>query len=104
MDHRPPLTEEELHDIGVRNKGNKDAVALLWEIKRLRDENQRDYSIISRCYQIARSLPDQGGVLGLLIADLKQKLEGHPAREYQDSITPDLLKRDLGEKPGDEDE
>lgn len=33
---RPKLTKDDLHAIGERNKGNKDVVALIWDIARLR--------------------------------------------------------------------
>lgn len=35
MPFKPPLTFDQLHDIGERNRGNPDVVALLWEIKRM---------------------------------------------------------------------
>lgn len=110
--NKPPLTFEQLHDIGQRRKGDADVKALLWEIKRLRDENerltkdgQRDYGIISRCYQISRSIPEswKGGVIGTLMDDLKKQLEGHPVRKYQDGIMPALRGYDTTTKPGDDD-
>lgn len=107
---KPPLSVEELRDIDRRSKGNEDVRRLLWEIKRLRDENEqlkqngyRDYSIIARCYQIARSMPHPGGILGTLFDDLKRQLEGHPVREHQDGIMPALRGIDLDVKPGDDD-
>lgn len=112
MPQKPPLSVEELHQIGQRNKGNADVKALLWEIKRLRDEleqktkdGHRDAEIISRCYQIARSLPDQkGSILGMLIDDLRKKMAGHPIRIYQDSISELIQKPHVETKPGDDDE
>lgn len=32
---RPPLTLQQLHEIASRSRGDADAIALLWEIKRL---------------------------------------------------------------------
>lgn len=110
MNEKEPLTVEQLHEIGVRRKGDEDVRALLWEIKRLRDELEvkrqegiRDYRIIAKYYHIARSLPDQAGAMGMVYASLKRELEGHPVREHQDGILPTLLGRDLDVQPGDDD-
>jgi hypothetical protein len=37
MRRRVWLTRQDLHEIGVRRRGDRDVKALLWEVKRLRD-------------------------------------------------------------------
>jgi hypothetical protein len=58
--HRPPLTREQLHVIGARNRGNADVHALLWEIRRLR-------AITLHADQLLRLMPGPSvGTLGLI--------------------------------------
>jgi hypothetical protein len=61
MPLKPPLSIEELRAIRERNPDNKDVKALLWEIRRY-------HVLMSRFYQLARSVP-KGGAVGT-IADL----------------------------------
>lgn len=97
---KEPMTVEQLHEIGVRRKGDDDVRALLWEIKRLRDESERqrqfEFQLAGRAYQIARSLKEDGklgGGIGLIVADLERLLAEHEAKKYQDGIREDITGR-----------
>jgi hypothetical protein len=70
--HRPPLTREQLHAIGERNRGKVDVRALLWEIHRLR-------AVALRADQLVRSLPGPSvGSLGFITDALRDQLENEP--------------------------
>jgi hypothetical protein len=66
--HRPALTKDELHDIGVRNRDNKDVIALLHEIKRLRAH-------VLRADQFLRSTgsPSSTGILKILAGEIQEE-------------------------------
>lgn len=70
---KPPLSYEDLHAIGERNKGNKDVVALLWEIKRL-------HGIVARAHQIVRTIPPNpdAGSLGMISWALWHQIQDDP--------------------------
>jgi hypothetical protein len=63
---RPPLSTEQLRDIGLRRDG-RDIVALLWEIKRLR-------SMVLRANQVIRELPVRIGPYGIAQECLRKDL------------------------------
>lgn len=70
MPCKPPLTTEELHDIGQR-KDAADIVRLLWEIKRLR-------MIAIRSNQVLRDAPMLLGPVGIVQKYLKEDLAVEP--------------------------
>lgn len=69
---KPPLSYEELHAIGERNRTNADAKALLWEIKRL-------HSIVLRADQLQRSLPaSSSSGIDAIVDSLRRQLKDEP--------------------------
>jgi hypothetical protein len=68
--HRPPLTKEQLHAIGQRNK-SPEVRELRWEIHRLR-------AIVLRADQLQRSLGQMGGGVGIVLGALREELKGEP--------------------------
>lgn len=67
---RPPLTREQLHEIGVE-QNPADINRLLWEIKRLR-------AIVLRADQLQRSLGATGGGAGAILQCLRNDLASEP--------------------------
>ncbi|KIF80764.1 hypothetical protein [Noviherbaspirillum autotrophicum] len=90
----PPLTKEELHAIGVRNKGNKDVVRLLWEIRRY-------HSIVSRAHQLAHSVTPGVGALGIIAKALLNEIRGEPAVQARERLNNELFGQKV--EPGDDD-
>jgi hypothetical protein len=79
MRFRKPLAEQELHDIGVRNRESADVITLLWEIKRLR-------ALVLRADKLQRSLGNVGGGAGLILEALRNELKNEPCvKEFQKS-------------------
>jgi hypothetical protein len=70
MTFKPPLTTEELRDIGQR-KDAADIGRLLWEIKRLR-------SIALSANQVLRDAPMLSGPVGIVQKCLKDELAVEP--------------------------
>lgn len=72
---RPPLTREDLIDIRDRNRGDEDAVALLWEIRRLR-------ALVLRSHDYFRQAPTSSTAL-MLAEGLKHDLDNEPVVKEQ---------------------
>lgn len=107
---REPLTPEQLREIGQRRRDDADVRALLWEIKRLRDELQAlthfNFAFASRGYQLVRTLEESGklgGGLAMIANDMKRMLGEHEAKKYQDSIREDISGKSFRASPMDED-
>lgn len=74
MPFRPPLTDQQLHDIFQRQDA-ADITPLLWEIKRLR-------AIVLRAHQMQESMsPNADGANGIIYAALRSELKGEPCVE-----------------------
>lgn len=94
MPFKLPLTFDELHLIGERNRGNKDVVALLWEIKRLQ-------SMVLRLDQLARSVPHEAGGTGLIAKAAAAECAREPVVIKQRAEHAELFRPDV--QPGDDD-
>jgi hypothetical protein len=68
---KPPITLKELHAIGERNRYSKDVKALLWEIKRL-------HAHVLRADQLARSIPESKGAVGMILEALRNEIKDEP--------------------------
>jgi hypothetical protein len=91
---KPPLTFDELHEIGVRNPDNKDVVRLLWEIKRL-------HAIVHRADQLAESMPKEpAGAVGIILGALRSEIKDEPVVIAKRQETQELLGQKV--KPGDD--
>lgn len=88
MTCKPPLTTEELHDIGQR-KDAADIVRLLWEIKRLR-------GIALRSNQVLRDADMLLGPVGIVQKYLKEELAVEPV-----IMDMEKLRIDTKRRPGD---
>lgn len=72
MPFKPPLSLQTLHDIQERHRDNPDVIALLWEIRRL-------HSIVFRADQLARSLPNEMGSIGMIVGALQDEIADEPS-------------------------
>ncbi|OGB23372.1 MAG: hypothetical protein A3I66_01525 [Burkholderiales bacterium RIFCSPLOWO2_02_FULL_57_36] len=85
---KPPLSFDELHAIGERNRTNADVKALLWEIKRL-------HAVVSRAHQIYRS---NGSIPQFLNEALWNEIKDDPVvKAWEDLNKPKV-------EPGDDDD
>ena len=67
---KAPLTLEQLHDIGQRNRDHADVKALLWEIRRL-------HATVLRADQVCRSAVG-GSVPTVLMDAMRKELAEEP--------------------------
>ncbi|HYD93971.1 MAG TPA: hypothetical protein VEC01_01500 [Noviherbaspirillum sp.] len=81
MPLKPPISLDELKAIGERRKGDKDVAALLREIKRY-------HVLMSRFYQLARSVPP-GGPMGIIAQAALNEIADDPAVR-------DIIRADAG--------
>lgn len=95
MPLKPPISLDELHQIGERNKGNKDVTALLWEIKRY-------HVLMSRFYQLARSIPGSPEALQLIATAALNEMKDDPAVLEIKRANAELFGQKV--EPGDDDE
>ena len=84
---RPPLTTQQLHDIGVRRSAT-DVVPLLWEIKRLR-------ALVLRANQLQLHMRDRAGAEGMILEVFREELKGEPVIEEKMPLV-----REKEKKPG----
>ena len=94
MPLKPPLSLDDLKAIGERHKGDKDVTALLWEIKRY-------HVLMSRFYQLARSIPP-GGSLGTIAQAALNEMADDPAVRDIIRANAELLGGPV--EPGDDDD
>lgn len=81
MTFKPPITTDQLHDIGAR-KDPADINRLLWEIKRLR-------SIALRANQVLRAMPaPSNDSIGIVASCLLDELKVEPCIVDEDQRRP----------------
>jgi len=76
MPHRPPLSIPQLKEITSRSAGDDDAMALLWEIRRLQDKMTSIYGFLPDDRQL---FPGEVRYVRRLLADepcLEEKTKG----------------------------
>lgn len=69
---KPPLSFDELKAIQDRSADNADVRKLLWEIRRLQ-------AIVLRADQLAGSVPEAGGAVGMIVAALREQVKDDPS-------------------------
>jgi hypothetical protein len=80
---KPPLTTEQLHEIGLRRSAD-DVIPLLWEIKRLR-------ALVLRGDQVVREIGSAGSYL---VRIFREELAGEPVLEDMKRMRIDLYRSD----------
>lgn len=80
---KPPLTLEQIKAIQDRHPNDPDVRALLWEIRRL-------FSIVSRADQLATSLPDHMGSVGMIVGALKEQIANEPCLENSRRLSEEI--------------
>jgi predicted N-formylglutamate amidohydrolase len=93
MPFKPPLSFDELKAIQDRNADNTDVRNLLWEIRRL-------HAVVLRADQLARSMPEASGAIGMIAEELRRQIKDDPAVLQAAQSSQDLL----GPPPSPEDE
>lgn len=83
MPFKPPLTLEQLKAIQDRNRDNPDVLALLWEIRRL-------FAIVARADQLADSLPNQMGSIGMIVGALRKQIANEPSLEESRRLSAEI--------------
>ena len=84
---KPPLSYEELHAIGERNRANADVKALLWEIKRL-------HAVVLRMRQVVQS---NGQIPSFLVDTIREEIKDDPIVKQFDELDKPKI------EPGDDD-
>lgn len=83
MPFKPPLTLEQIKDIQNRHLDDPDVRALLWEIRRL-------HSIVARADQLAKSLPQSGGSIGMIVRALNNQIANEPCLENSRRLSAEM--------------